>query len=64
MGVQDTGCLSHVPAGYGLIREYNGRCSYYQDSRYVSPNFRQCGIRWESLLKSSAVTALVLPIGI
>jgi len=40
LGIQDTGCLSRVPAGYGLIREYNGRCSFYRDSDFVAPNFR------------------------
>ncbi len=40
MGVQDTGCLSRVPAGHGLIREYDGRCVYYADNAFVSANFR------------------------
>ena len=40
MGVQDTGCLRYVPAGYGLIREYNGRCTYHSDWERVAANFR------------------------
>jgi len=40
MGVQDSGCLSRVPYGQGLIREYNGRCTFYRDDQFVSPNFR------------------------
>lgn len=40
MGVQDTGCLRNVPAGYGLIREYNGSCHYYPDDQFISANFR------------------------
>lgn len=40
MGVQDTGCLRNVPAGHGVVREYNGRCAYYQDYQFVAPNFR------------------------
>ncbi|UWG99147.1 D-Ala-D-Ala carboxypeptidase family metallohydrolase [Dehalobacter sp. DCM] len=40
MGVQDTGCLRNVPAGYGLIRELNGSCRYFPDNQFVSANFR------------------------
>lgn len=40
MGVQDTGCLNWVPAGYGLVREYDGRCSFYQDTMPIAANFR------------------------
>lgn len=40
MGVQDTGCLNWVPFGYGLIRENDGRCSFYQDTMPIAANFR------------------------
>jgi len=40
LGVQDTGCLNWVPAGYGLVRETNGRCSFYQDTMPIAANFR------------------------
>jgi hypothetical protein len=40
MGVQDTGCLRNTPYGYGLLRRWDGRCSYIRDSQFVSANFR------------------------
>ncbi len=40
LGIQDTGCLNWVPAGYGLIRETDGRCSFYQDTMPIATNFR------------------------
>lgn len=40
MGIQDTGCLNWVPPGYGLIREMDGRCSFFQDTMLITANFR------------------------
>jgi len=40
VGVQDTGCLNRVPAGHGLVRGYNGSCSFYPNWQYISANFR------------------------
>jgi len=40
VGVQDTGCLSRVPWGYGLVRSYDGRCHFYLSSKYIRSNFR------------------------
>ncbi len=73
MGVQDTGCLRRVPAGHGLIREYDGRCTFVPDSQFVSRNFRMrefnpAGIRPYGVMRKLIVqlqnmrTALGVPI--
>lgn len=40
MGIADTGCLNHVPYGYGALRSYDGRCHYYRDNQHIRLNFK------------------------
>jgi len=59
VGVKDTGCFSHVPYGYGVLRSYNGTCHYYRDNQYIRPHFKMKHFNTERIYPYGIMEKLV-----